>query len=286
VTPLASILAATDFSAHARNAALRAGMLARQSGARRMVLLHVMPELPLGARLVAGTTAAIEQALATHASELAHESGAAFEARLEQGAVADAIARAAEAFDLIAVGAKGTHPLRDLAIGTSAERLLRKSRCPVLVVKAAPRAAYRRVLVPVDFSDDSRAALAFTRRLAPEAELHLLHAFEALFESTLRLGGAPEEDIQRHRREARERAGKDMSAMLAGLKIDETRVSRIIAHGYPPSVISDSRKEIGADLIAIGKHGRSRLEELLLGSVTLHALAAAECDVLVVPGAG
>lgn len=285
MTPLASILVATDFSVHARNAALRAGMLARQSGTRRM-LLHVMPELPLGARLVAGTTAAIEQALATHAAELTREGGAPFESRVEQGAVVDAIIRAAEPFDVIAVGAKGVHPLRDLAIGTSAERLLRKSRHPVLVVKTTPRNAYRRVLVPVDFSADSRAALAFARRLAPDAELHLLHAFEALFESTLRLGGAPEEDIQRHRRESREQAGKDMTAMLTGLEMDEARVSRIIAHGYPPSVISDSRKEIGADLIAIGKHGRSRLEELLLGSVTLHALAAAECDVLVVPGAG
>ena len=40
---------------------------------------------------------------------------------------------------------------------------------------------------------------------------------------------------------------------------------------------------LGADLVAIGKHGTSALEDLLLGSVTLHTLASARCDVLVVP---
>lgn len=36
-----------------------------------------------------------------------------------------------------------------------------------------------------------------------------------------------------------------------------------------------------ADLIVMGKHGRSALEELLLGSVTEHVLAYSGCDVFI-----
>jgi nucleotide-binding universal stress UspA family protein len=37
------------------------------------------------------------------------------------------------------------------------------------------------------------------------------------------------------------------------------------------------------DLIVLGKHGRSRLDKLLLGSVTQHTLDQTSCDVLIVP---
>lgn len=74
-----------------------------------------------------------------------------------------------------------------------------------------------------------------------------------------------------------------MERMIAGLGISAARVSRTITHGYPPRLIAETEKDIGADLVVIGKHGRSALEDLLLGSVTLHTLASADCDVLVVP---
>ncbi len=61
------------------------------------------------------------------------------------------------------------------------------------------------------------------------------------------------------------------------------RTSALVVHGYPPHVIARAQSEIGADLVAIGKHGRSALADLLLGSVTLRTLATVGCDVLVVP---
>jgi len=69
------------------------------------------------------------------------------------------MALAASRFDLVVGGAQGEHRLRDFAICTSAERLLRKIRRPVLVVKRRPAGAYRQVLAPVDFSRDAGAEL-------------------------------------------------------------------------------------------------------------------------------
>lgn len=277
MTPLRAILVATDFSEDAGMAARRAALLAREHGAR-CALLHVVPELPLDEALRLKASGAVERAL----GELAAALGAKVEPRVASGPAAEAIRAAAADFDLAVVGARGQHPLRDFALGTTAERLLRTSTAPVLVVKGEPAGAYRQALVPVDFSEDSAAALALAARLAPRAELSLLHAFEVPFEGTLRLAGVPQDDIDLHRRLARDAAREEMEAMIRALDA-APRATRVIEHGYAPAHIVEAEARIGADLVVIGKHGRSALEELLLGSVTLHALSAARCDVLVVP---
>ncbi len=275
-----SILAATDFSAQAHLAALRAAVLARELGIRRCVLLHVAPRRTFSPADRARVMRHLQQELARQARALKAQTGVAFAPRLAHGVVVETLAREAERFSLVVVGAQGAHPLRDFAIGTSAERLLRKISRPVLIVKREPVGAYRRVLVPVDFSDAARDALGLARQVAPGAELSVLHAFDVPFEGKLRVSGVAEEDVLRYRRQAREQARSGMEALLG--KAGEG-VQRLVAHGYPSKVIPRIQAEIGADLVAIGKHGRSALEDLLLGSVTLHTLAAADCDVLVVP---
>ncbi len=275
-----SILAATDFSAQAHLAALRAAVLARELGIRRCVLLHVAPRRTFSPADRARVMRHLQQELARQARALKAQTGVAFAPRLAHGVVVETLAREAERFSLVVVGAQGAHPLRDFAIGTSAERLLRKISRPVLIVKREPVGAYRRVLVPVDFSDAARDALGLARQVAPGAELSVLHAFDVPFEGKLRVSGVAEEDVLRYRRQARERARSGMETLLG--KAGEG-VQRLVAHGYPSKVIPRIQAEIGADLVAIGKQGRSALEDLLLGSVTLHTLAAADCDVLVVP---
>ena len=277
-----SILAATDFSAQAHVAALRAAVLARELGIRRCALLHVAPRRTFSAANRARVMRHLRQELARQARALKTQTGVTFAPRLAHAAVVETLSRAAERVDLVVVGAQGAHPLRDFAIGTSAERLLRKISRPVLIVKRKPAGAYRQVLVPVDFSDVARDAFVLARRVAPGAELSVLHAFEVPFEGKLRVSGVAEDDVLRYRKLARERARAGMEAMLGGAG---EGVQRLVAHGYPSKVIPRIQTEVGADLVAIGKQGRSALEDLLLGSVTLHTLAAVDCDVLVVPPA-
>lgn len=275
-----SLLAATDFSGHAHLAALRAAILARELGARKCVLLHVAPQRALRPADRARVARRLRQELAQQARALKAQTGVAFVPRLARGAVVETLARAAERFDLVALGAQGAHRLREFAIGTSAERLLRRALRPVLIVKRRPAGAYRQVLVPVDFSGGSREALALAKRVAPRAELSVLHAFEVPFEGKLRVAGVAEDDVLRYRRLARERSRAEMEALLGDAG---EGVTRLVAHGYPSKLIARTQAEIGADLVAIGKHGRSALEDLLLGSVTLHTLSAVDCDVLVTP---
>ena len=277
---LRSILAATDFSANAHQAALRAAELARELGLRKCVLLHVAPRRTFSAADRARVMRHLREELAREARALKAQTGVAFTPRLAHGAVVETLAREGGRFDLVAVGAQGAHPLRDFAIGTSAERLLRQIRRPVLIVKRKPAGAYRHALVPVDFSSSARAALALARQVAPGAELSVLHAFEVPFEGKLRVAGVAEDSVLRYRRLARERARTELEAMVGDAG---EGVTRLVAHGYASKLIPRTQAEIGADLVAIGKQGRSALEDLLLGSVTLHTLAAVDCDVLVAP---
>ena len=68
--------------------------------------------------------------------------------------------------DLVVVGSRGESVLRRMVIGSTASRLLRKSRCPVLVVKNPFKQPYRRVLLPMDFSPASALALRLAREHA------------------------------------------------------------------------------------------------------------------------
>jgi nucleotide-binding universal stress UspA family protein len=72
--------------------------------------------------------------------------------------------------------------VRELLLGSTTERVLRKITRPLLVVKQMAHEPYRRVLAPVDFSIRSVAALDLARAIAPEGSLVLLNAFEAPFE--------------------------------------------------------------------------------------------------------
>lgn len=278
-----SLLVATDFSPDAANAARRAALLASALGLRGAHLLHVAPSLPLAADLELRASRAIERLLGEQVDALQRETGVAFAPQIASGHVVDAILASARPDDLIVVGAHGMHPLRDFAIGSTALRLLRKSARPVLVVKRPPAGPYREVLVPVDFSADSGAALELGARLAPGAALNVVHAFEVEIEGKLRLAGAPDEDIFRYRQAARERSRAEIDKLLAPHRA-ERLVTPIVEHGYAPEVIAAAERRTAADLVAIGKHGTSRLEDLLLGSMTEHALAHSACDVLVARG--
>src|SRR5690606_34769986 len=85
--------------------------------------------------------------------------------------------------DLVVMGTHGRRGLRRLFLGSVAEEVVRLSVCPVLTVHAGPirsEALFGDILVPIDFSPHSKAALRAAASLAPElgASLDLLHVVE------------------------------------------------------------------------------------------------------------
>jgi nucleotide-binding universal stress UspA family protein len=288
----APILAATDFSAPARHALERAFLIAAETRTP-LELMHVVGQGALdGLRHMLGLQAGdverrilgqAQAGLESLAAELGHLHGVQARVHLSTGTVLRTLLEVAEAraAALLVVGAKGEDYLGRLLLGTTAERLLRRSTRPVLMVRQMPHEAYRRVLVPVDFSPWSAAAIKLASQVAPQAEWVLLHAYEAPFEAKLEFAGVNEADIASYRLTAAQEARTRLDALVDALGLDKTRYPTRVVHGPASRVILSLEQELDCDLIVMGKHGQGMLEELLLGSVTKHVLAESSSDVLV-----
>lgn len=294
--PLARILAATDLSAPARHAVERGFHIAAAAKADYCVMhaleLEALDALRewLGDDLTQVKQKLEEQARETLLQQLAdpaRKHGLTAQARIVAGTPLATIVEQAEALeiDLLVLGARGGDFLRHYLLGSTASRLLRKSRRhPVLIVKQAPRGAYRRALIPVDFSPLSARAIELTRQVAPGADIVLLHAYEAPFEGKLTYAGVDAAVIQQYRDAAREEALRNIRliAAAAGLAIGD--YSPLVVHGDPSQRVIEQEQERDCDLIVMGKHGASITEDLLLGSVTKHVLEEVQSDVLVACG--
>lgn len=287
---IASIVVAVDFSDHARHAADRAAMLAAEQRAQ-LDLVHVISGSSLDrlhnwigapADAEARLRDDAERSLQDMIEDIAGKRDIAARALVKTGHVLNQILSVSESADLLVLGAHGRNPLRDLILGTTAERLLEKSRRPVLVAKCPPRALYEQVIVPVDFSAYSAPALRMARLIAPAARMTIVHAFRVPFEGRLRIAGAAEESILAYSEEEREEAVKRIKDLIRSSGDDAFRMSSVVERGDISRVILAQAQKSSADLIVIGKHGRSMVEEWLLGGVTRHVLAGSTCDVLVV----
>lgn len=288
-----TLLAATDFSAPARHALERAAQLAQLHPGARLTLAHVVSASALDKlrRLLPGEAEKVEaellaqagRSLAELAAGLASRYGDHIDTELLQGSALTALADLAEArqADLLVMGARGAHFVREMLLGSTTERVLRKSRRPLLAVKQRPQAPYRRILAPVDFSAHAAAAVNVAHAWLPDADIVLLNAFEVELESTFRLAGLDDDRIHEYRIQAREAAMAEMDAFVASLNVPASKLTRQFVHGPATLRIIEHEQTIDADLIVMGKHGQSVMEELLLGSVTKHVLAHSASDVLI-----
>ena len=286
-----TVLSATDFSADARQAAERAAQLCASGAMAGGTPLHVIQAswldtvrrlVKLPAEAEAGMLAEATAQLGRCASEIGARTGFVPQTGVRVGSVVGTLLREAEQHELLALGARGLHPLRDFALGTTAEHLLRRTRSPLLVVRRPVEGAYRRVLVAVDFSPHSRTALEWAVRLGPLAGIHALHVFEMPFEGMMRYSGVDAQLVEQYRREAHAETSAEMQRFIADTAVDTRRLHAEIASGeHIPSALRERALALDADLVVVGKHGKSIAEQLLLGSVTLHLLSECPCDVLV-----
>lgn len=289
-----TITAATDFSDEARYAAQRAAIVAKEQHAH-LSLLHVMSSSALNdLRTLFHAPTDAEAKLIDDAGHMLNEVAADISLKtgvmgstdVKIGQAQAEILSATESNDLLVLGAHGGNSLHDLILGTTAERLLSKCTRPMLVVKRPPKTWYQRVLVPVDFSPYSASALTMASRIAPNARLTILHVFNVPFEGRLRIVGASEDDIRQYREEEQQAAEKKIRELIRESYVDSDRVSYAVEGGDPSPVILAKAEELLSDLIVIGKHGQTWIEDLFLGSTTRHVLARSECDVLVVQERG
>ncbi|MGX2039592.1 universal stress protein [Methylocaldum sp. MU1018] len=287
-----TLLAATDLSTPARHAVMRAAMLASETGAR-LALIHVVNVSLMEAllRFLGQSGGEMEKRLVDDAvdelerlaAEIEARYGVTADVRVVTGSVLQEILGHADSLDadLLVMGARGAGFVREVLLGSTTERVLRRTARPLLVVKRMSDETYRRVLVPVDFSARSVNALELARRFASGADLMLLNAFEAPFEGKLKYAGIDDLEMTELLAAVKQDAMNRMNELIVQTGLSGEAAQRIVLHGQPTNRILEQAQEQGCDLIVIGKHGYGMVEESLLGSVTKQVLALSGCDLLV-----
>jgi nucleotide-binding universal stress UspA family protein len=184
--------------------------------------------------------------------------------------------------DLLVTGTRGVGFLRGVVIGSTAERVARRSSRPVLMARQLPHEPYRRILVPVDFSDWSGAAIDLARRLAPQATLVLMHAIEMPYEGKMRVAGVANDVVMRYRDAARREAWQRLRELAASAGLDANQLRLTTPSGADPwMLIVQEEQEQDCDLVVIGRQGRHAFDEFLLGSTTRMVIAEGTADMVI-----
>jgi len=192
--------------------------------------------------------------------------------------------------DLIVMPTHGRTGLTHVFLGSTAERVVRHSPCPVLVVrerrrqsKTGPRLTVKRILVPVDFSECSQEGLQYAIEFANEvgAKVTLLHAtyLGYIYSSE----GTALYDVRGLQEAARESAERQMRKLVRTVNFGRAKYETVFTNGSPVLNICAFAKDHAIDLIITSTHGFTGLTHVMMGSVAEQVVRRAPCSVLVVP---
>jgi nucleotide-binding universal stress UspA family protein len=281
-------------SPFANRAEARAALLAQELGSESLHLLHVIDNLELEAlRHLAQPKLDTEQRLMqlsrTQLTEIKDKLSEKYRVQvtttaLNVGRPQTELVRYAQYTnaDLVVMGAHGAGFIRDLIIGSTVDKVLRKLTRPLLIVKREPLIPYQRILVPVDFSESSRQAIEMAMSIAPHADIAILHAFEVPLEAKLRLYQVNDEAIRAYRARVKAKSTRKMLQLVSEFKAPDASLSQLIEPGSAAAVILEKAEILESDLIVMGRRGQSAWEDMVLGNVTRRVIQEATCDVLVI----
>lgn len=271
-----TILFPTDFSNNAIHASRYAGMVAKLFDAN-IILLHVyhIPMVPAYNTsfevkdTIAQSENDIKTELQTFAKEFMKNSNLANERviqKVEYGFAAEKTVEIADSMnvDLIVMGTKGASDMLDKWLGTHAQEVIKKAKCPVFTIpNDAPIDYPQRILYAADFKDDEIHAVQKVLDIAKPlgATCKVVHIHEE-FEPNI--GHAIEETIKEL-----ENKFKNEDVTVQQFRRDDT-IEGLEAYmkTYEPNVL------------AMAIHEKSFLDNIFSTSVSQHFIQAAKIPML------
>ncbi len=143
---------------------------------------------------------------------------------------------------------------------------------------------FKKILVPVDFSECSRVAVRQAIDLAQkyDAVLEIFHAYEPPYyvgDVLIQIPDKPALSVHDYIKQSAQTLLDEMLTEVGGL--DTVRHTSDLVAGVPADAILEKCKDTSFDLIVMGTHGRRGLSHLLMGSVAERVIRQASCPVLV-----
>lgn len=295
------VLCPVDFSEHSQHALKHAAAVARWYGAQLRVL-HVFALAPPVTMLpplaspppVFALTPDDRKQILKHMRQLVTRAGGRDDVELlvqEAPNVANEVLDHALGWnaDLLVLGNHGFSGVTRLVLGSVAEKVLRLSKCPVLVVPhGAARPAppgdveFDRILCAVDFSESSHRALALALSMAAEAGAHVtvLNAIEMppeLRETPI----SYDFSVEAVRPRAESAQLQRLEGLIPNAVRDYCTVEMSVVEGKASREILRMAAAQKSDLIVMGVQGRRALDIAVFGSNAQQVIRGATCPVLV-----
>lgn len=169
-----------------------------------------------------------------------------------------------EGATLVAMGTHGRTGLSRWVIGSVAEKVVRASPIPVLLMRGTGEATFRRILVPIDAGEVSSSVIPKAAEVAKvfESRVWILHILE--------------EQVVEPVPEMKRAADRFLELGI--------RVEPLLARGEAAGAILEEGRRQSVDLIAMATHGRWGPSRWVLGSVAEKVLRASEVPLLLVRG--
>lgn len=168
-----------------------------------------------------------------------------------------------EGIDLVVMGTKGASGIREIFIGSNAERIVRGASCPVITVRKYEKLqSIKNIVFPNSLEMDQEDLVRHVKVLQDflKATLHIVWI------------NTP---------------GNFIGDTVTQLRLKEF-VNRYMLRNYTLNVFNDTLEESGvinfahmikADMIAMGTHGRKGLSHLVIGSVTEDVVNHIDCPI-------
>lgn len=181
--------------------------------------------------------------------------------------------------DLVVMGTHGQTGLLHVLLGSVAEKVVRHSTAPTLVVRGAFQWPPRCILLPLAFDESAEEALLAASELRQRfhARLEIIHVVTPPPPQAYPpevIIAMPHFDAVAARKQALERLNQFAA------KHPSLSLVHHIEIGQPAAKICEKAREIGADLILIPTHDRTALNRWLLGSAAEQVVRYAPCPVL------
>jgi universal stress protein A len=137
----------------------------------------------------------------------------------------------------------------------------------------------KRILVPVDFSDCSKKALAYALPFAKQfgAEVVITH----IVQPYIPVPEMSNVDTTAVLAQMRETGTMELEKLRLSIT-EDVKLTTLLRVGNPAHEIVKAAAEVDADLILLSTHGRTGLGRMFFGSVAEHVTRYARCPVLTV----
>jgi nucleotide-binding universal stress UspA family protein len=185
--------------------------------------------------------------------------------------------------DLVVVGSSHRSDVGRVLAGSTGERLLNGSPCPVAVVPrgfASHARAPRLIGVPFDGSEEASTALREGAALAGAlgAALELVSVVPPISAFSVDPYSEVDVEIEHYRREELRRALEEAAATLP----DELRATTALRDGQPADEIVEAAGD-DTDLLVLGSRNYGPLRRVMVGSTAIELMRRSPCPVLVIP---